>query len=346
MVTGWSPVEYTERKMSLVMHLAGFIPSAYFTLFHLLFGITWFGLIVLPCALAVLISLFLLFSQPDSQRYKTADVWFLLLAIPPVLVALTHPQMHGQYFVPALILACFIHLPLYVAERLVFSVSLAAIILGLQHLGLHQGMRFAIGVVASHIFAWGLARVLVKQNVELKELAFMDSLTRCYNRRALFDELQKAKQQYKRSEIDCSLIMLDLDHFKQINDRHGHQLGDQILLWFSQFLQQHTRFNDRVFRYGGEEFIILLHDAKFEMAYQTSEKLLNKLAKQHGPKELSVGFSAGIACCNGTESIDDWLERADQALYQAKQAGRNQTWPEQITALKQDNTNNQPATAN
>jgi diguanylate cyclase (GGDEF)-like protein len=335
MVAGWSPVEYTERKMSLVMHLAGFIPSAYFTIFHLLFGITWFGLIVLPCTLAVLISLFLLFNQPESQRYKTADMWFLLLAIPPVLVALTQSQMHGQYFVPALILACFIHLPLYVAERLVFAVSLAAIILGMQHLGLHQGLRFTLGVIASHIFAWGLARVLVKQNIELKELAFMDSLTRCYNRRALFDELQKAQQQYKRSKIHCSLIMLDLDHFKQINDQHGHPLGDQILLWFSRFLQQHTRVNDRVFRYGGEEFIILLHDADFDMAYQTSEKLLAELINQPAPKELKVSFSAGIASFNGKESIDDWLERADQALYQAKQAGRQQTWPKQITTLKQ-----------
>ncbi|WP_427980738.1 GGDEF domain-containing protein [Agarivorans sp.] len=339
MVTGWSPVEYAERKMSLVMHLAGFIPSAYFTIFHLLFGISWFGLIVLPCTLAVLTSLFLLFNQPESQRYKTADVWFLLLAIPPVLVALTQPQMHGQYFVPALILACFIHLPLYVAERLVFAVSLVAIILGMQHLGLHQGLRFTLGVIASHIFAWGLARVLVKQNIELKELAFMDSLTRCYNRRALFDELQKAKQQYKRSEIHCSLIMLDLDHFKQINDQHGHPLGDQILLWFSRFLQQHTRVNDRVFRYGGEEFIILLHDADFDMAYQTSEKLLTELINQPAPKELKVSFSAGIASFNGKESIDDWLERADQALYQAKQAGRQQTWAKQITTVKQNHAN-------
>lgn len=339
MVTGWSPVEYAERKMSLVMHLAGFIPSAYFTIYHLLFGISWFGLIVLPCTLAVLTSLFLLFNQPESQRYKTADVWFLLLAIPPVLVALTQPQMHGQYFVPALILACFIHLPLYVAERLVFAVSLVAIILGIQHLGLHQGLRFTIGVIASHIFAWGLARVLVKQNIELKELAFMDSLTRCYNRRALFDELQKAKQQYKRSEIHCSLIMLDLDHFKQINDQHGHPLGDQILLWFSRFLQQHTRVNDRVFRYGGEEFIILLHDTDFDMAYQTSEKLLTELINQPAPKDLKVSFSAGIASFNGKESIDDWLERADQALYQAKQAGRQQTWAKQIITVKQNHAN-------
>ncbi|UPW17846.1 GGDEF domain-containing protein [Agarivorans sp. TSD2052] len=334
MVSDWSPAEFTERKMSLVMHLAGFIPSAYFSIHHLVDGIFWYGLSILPCALAILVSLFLLFTKPNSQGYKVADAWFLLLAIPPVLLALTQDSMHGEFFVPALILACFIHLPLKVAERLVLLVSLVAIILGTLHLGIHQGIRFSLGVVASHIFAWGLARVLVKQNNELKELAFKDSLTRCYNRRALFDELQKAKQQHKRSSIKATLILLDLDHFKLINDQHGHHAGDQILVWFSHFLQNNTRGNDRVFRYGGEEFLILLHDADFDMAYQASEKLVEAISQREAPLQLSISFSAGISCIKDDESIDDWIQRADLGLYQAKQAGRRQTWPVQFTSLE------------
>ncbi len=334
MVSDWSPAEFTERKMSLVMHLAGFIPSAYFSITHLVNGVFWYGLVVLPCALAILVSLFFLFTKPESNHYKTADVWFLLLAIPPVLLALTQPNMHGEFFVPALILACFIHLPLQMAERLVLAVSILAIILGVHHLGVHQGIRFSIGVVASHIFAWGLARVLVKQNNELKELAFKDSLTRCYNRRALFDELLKATQQHKRSGIKASIILLDLDHFKAINDQHGHNVGDQILVWFAHFLQQNTRVNDRVFRYGGEEFLIMLHDADFDTAYQTSEKLVAKISSLLAPNQLSISFSAGIASIKESESIDDWIERADQGLYQAKQAGRKQTWPSQFERVE------------
>ncbi|WP_137674213.1 GGDEF domain-containing protein [Agarivorans sp. Toyoura001] len=334
MVSDWSPAEFTERKMSLVMHLAGLIPCIYFSYVHLFGGVFWYGLVVLPCTFAILVSLFLLFTQPDSQSYKIADVWFLLLAIPPVLLALTRHDMHGEFFVPPLILACFIHLPLKVAERLVLAVSIVAVVLGVNHLGIHQGIRFGIGILATHIFAWGLARVLVKQHNELKDLAFKDSLTRCYNRRALFDELLKAKQQDKRSGIKAAIVLLDLDHFKQVNDQLGHNVGDQVLVWFAHFLQQNTRVNDRVFRYGGEEFLILFHDADFDMAYKTSEKLVSTIAKIIAPEQLSVSFSAGISVIKDGESIDDWIQRADMALYQAKQAGRNQTWPSQFSSAE------------
>ncbi|WP_432454421.1 MULTISPECIES: GGDEF domain-containing protein [unclassified Agarivorans] len=331
MLSQWAPANFPEKKISLMMHVAGLFPCVYFSVHHIFYNNFLFGIIILPCMSTLLASVYLMLTRPNSQDYKVADFWFLLLAIPPVLLALILPEMHGEFFVPPLILACFVRLPLKLAERLVMALSLAAIGLSFQHLGSHIAQRFSLSVIVSHFFAWGLARLLMKQNTELKELAFKDTLTRCYNRRALYEELLVAKQHYKHNNVVSSIIMLDIDFFKQVNDQHGHNVGDKVLVWFATYLQNNVRVSDQVFRFGGEEFLILLPNTDFSQAYHVSEQLLQQLAQPSAPpNQQTISFSAGVASVIASESIDDWLERADQAMYLAKQAGRKHTWPRHI----------------
>jgi diguanylate cyclase (GGDEF)-like protein len=152
----------------------------------------------------------------------------------------------------------------------------------------------------------------------LRELALVDELTGLPNRRAWSSELPLALERARRKQAPLSLAMIDLDHFKRFNDTHGHPAGDDLLRTAAAAWRGRMRLIDLLARYGGEEFIITLPDADVAQA----EAIVGRL---RGATPLGQTFSAGIAVWDGSESIEALLERADRALYAAKQAGRNRT---------------------
>ncbi|MBT3389294.1 MAG: diguanylate cyclase [Chloroflexi bacterium] len=163
---------------------------------------------------------------------------------------------------------------------------------------------------------------------ELRKQANTDSLTGALNRRHLFGQAERLFQQSKRYQHDLTVLMIDLDHFKHINDRHGHTIGDQVLIELVQRLQKKIRLPDILGRYGGEEFVILMPETPPESARNAGERLRKAVDKtpiqtEIGPVKLTI--SVGIATSNfeTDTTIDQLIDRADQALYQAKQAGRN-----------------------
>ncbi|MDX1378228.1 MAG: diguanylate cyclase [Anaerolineales bacterium] len=172
--------------------------------------------------------------------------------------------------------------------------------------------------------------------MEFEQLSITDPLTGIYNRR-FFDEIAgKELERAKRSASLLTIIILDIDHFKEINDTYGHLIGDQVLINLANIYQENMRSMDIFARYGGEEFIILMPDTSADSAHQTTERLRTALEETplaiYEDKEIFVTISAGIAVCDGHESVDvsTLLERADQALYTSKQSGRNKTtiWKE------------------
>jgi diguanylate cyclase (GGDEF)-like protein/PAS domain S-box-containing protein len=167
--------------------------------------------------------------------------------------------------------------------------------------------------------------------MEFEQLSITDPLTGIYNRR-FFDEIAgKELERAKRSTSLLAIIILDIDHFKEINDTYGHPTGDQVLIKLANIYQADMRSMDIFARYGGEEFIVLMPDTDSDSAHQTMERLRTALEKTplatYEAKDIYVTISAGIAICDGHESVDipTLLERADQALYTSKQAGRNKT---------------------
>ncbi|MBC7756174.1 MAG: diguanylate cyclase [Bdellovibrio sp.] len=175
-----------------------------------------------------------------------------------------------------------------------------------------------------------------KQNTELIELATRDSLTSCLNRRAFFETAEKifAKHTVKKRSLVC--IMSDIDHFKSFNDRHGHAVGDKVLVAFAKTLYAGLRNEDLLCRYGGEEFCILLPDATPEMALEIAERLRSDVESRAGSSirgslGLKITASFGVAILNQEiESFKAMLDKADQALYVAKRSGRNcvKVWEE------------------
>lgn len=171
---------------------------------------------------------------------------------------------------------------------------------------------------------------LREAQVELEQLAMTDELTETPNRRHFLQQLEREYERAKRYAHPTCLIMLDLDHFKSINDRFGHPAGDEVLRHFADLLSAHLRSEDIIGRLGGEEFAILLPETPVEGALTMLERIRKKLA-QAALDEIEPGFtytfSAGVAqlTVKGLSSCRNWMMEADQALYQAKAAGRNRT---------------------
>ena len=169
---------------------------------------------------------------------------------------------------------------------------------------------------------------LLEHNRRLEELTVTDTLTGLANRRSLSDIMARQLERYRRDARIFSVLMLDLDHFKTVNDRYGHLVGDEVLRQFAACLKQSIRAVDLAARYGGEEFTIILFDTGHEDSWELAERIRTQVRDMRFTVEpgtvLEVTVSIGIAEVSDTDSApDDLLQRADAALYQAKRAGRN-----------------------
>jgi len=166
---------------------------------------------------------------------------------------------------------------------------------------------------------------LKRSNKQLLELSITDKLTGLYNRAKIDEVLLQKKIEVDRYEVDISIIIIDIDHFKQINDKHGHLVGDSVLIEFSQILKYNLRSTDFTGRWGGEEFIIICPNINSEEASKLSKKLLQKIQKHIFPDTGLLTASAGVSQLTKEISIHRALKNADIALYKSKENGRNQS---------------------
>ena len=157
--------------------------------------------------------------------------------------------------------------------------------------------------------------------------ALVDPLTKVLNRAAYNMRIGQMVQEYKRYKEEWALLTLDIDHFKKFNDEFGHQLGDNVLKSVAGTVKNCIRVSDRVFRYGGEEFVVLLGRINSEIATHLAEKICQTVERSyfvHGDKKLKVTVSIGGAIIATGDNELSIFQRADKAMYQAKNNGRNQ----------------------
>ncbi|MGD9655715.1 MAG: diguanylate cyclase [Sulfuricurvum sp.] len=158
---------------------------------------------------------------------------------------------------------------------------------------------------------------------ELHRLSATDPLTSLYNRRKMDDVIQEHIRQSQRYQSTFSLIMFDIDDFKMINDRYGHNIGDQVLINISDIVKQTFRQTDYSSRWGGEEFLILLPKTSLHEAFHLAEKIRLKIEENDYPNHLQVSCSFGVAEYREGLNETEIVELADNALYAAKRSGKN-----------------------
>jgi len=173
-----------------------------------------------------------------------------------------------------------------------------------------------------------MALVVARLLGQLQRLARRDGLTGMLNRRAMLELLDRQMRQRRRADDAFSVLMIDIDEFKAVNDRHGHEVGDRALTHFARLMTQAMRAEDRIGRFGGEEFLVLLPSCDLARALTQAERL--RLAAHAAPLPIEGGslplsVSIGVAQWSGSaEDASRLLARADAALYRAKHQGRNQ----------------------
>ncbi|WP_414674598.1 GGDEF domain-containing protein [Marinobacter sp.] len=186
-----------------------------------------------------------------------------------------------------------------------------------------QMWTFAATTVVVSACAYVFAHRNHNQRQRLEHLATIDPLTGIKNRRSMDQELDLAAANAERTGLPCALALLDIDHFKKINDEHGHGVGDEVLVDMVTLLQQNTRKSDQLFRFGGEEFVLLLSGVDGVSLKAVMSNLQQVLRKYMTHPGGSVTASFGVAQLIHGESVESWLGRADTALYEAKESGRD-----------------------
>ena len=190
---------------------------------------------------------------------------------------------------------------------------------------------FFAGIVLFILFYWLIGKIgrrIEQDEKALQNLAIRDGLTGLYNHRTFYSLLEDELQRSLRYARPLSLLMLDIDHFKQVNDTYGHQAGDTVLQGLSELLIQQARATDRVCRYGGEEIILILPETDIEAAMGIAERL-RRTVEVHvfilpDEKPISITVSVGVAIYPGdADTKESLVAAADAAMYQAKQTGRN-----------------------
>ena len=188
-------------------------------------------------------------------------------------------------------------------------------------------ISIAIFAFLSLIFPFITGKQLIEQqeqhSIEIRNLSEIDHLTAIYNRRKITELFDREITRYKRYKYPLSIILIDIDYFKKINDQFGHNQGDKTLLEIASILKTEARESDYVGRWGGEEFLIICPETGLDGARTLAEKLRRTISEYPFTRIGHKTASFGIATCSNDSSFENMINHADKALYTAKSAGRN-----------------------
>jgi diguanylate cyclase (GGDEF)-like protein len=290
-----------------------------FALFHLLAGQQ--DLAFLLMALIAVLT-----SSAWALHIRGNSVWSggLVMAVSVISVLFAVQYRGVESVVWAYPVVLLLHLVLERKQALLASLLFIGATLGVAGLMAEpsQITRFGATLLLASGFAYVFSDRHAKQQRKLSRLVRIDPLTGAYNRRHLEDSLEQAVSNKERYERPISLVLVDLDRFKHINDNHGHKAGDDVLIWVVRTVLERVRKSDRLCRYGGDEFILMMPQTDLQTASTVAEDI-KVLVAQHSPFEFDLSISIGVAeLCKG-ESAESWLRRADHALYEAKNSGRD-----------------------
>ena len=263
----------------------------------------------------------------STSRGRYYPSLILLTLVPAILfflvLSIRSQGLIGIFWCYPAVLAFYCILP----ERKAWLANVALLAIALPQAWVviepHLGTRVAATLVAVSSFSALFVRVITIQQRRLEALAVTDPLTGLSNRVTLRDTLDEAIEQNRRTGAQMTLLSLDLDHFKAVNDSLGHDAGDRVLRSVAEVLKRRMRRADKVFRLGGEEFMALLYGTDVQNARRVAEELRSKIASLTPFPDHPITVSIGVAALEPDEDSTAWMKRSDENLYRAKSQGRN-----------------------
>jgi len=309
----------------------------------LVFSATWLGWWTLaPLAIAaigfkIVDASLHRFSRPE---YALAGVWMLTQLMITASIALTggaHSPAMAWLAIPVVTLSARYDLRGVIAGVVFTAALMVFVTVGLDFGTVATEPQFLIAPLAMLLGVAVLSTALMNSDLDHRQDSVLDTLTGMLNRRSLSSRVMELAEQVKVTAEPVGIIVADIDHFKHVNDAHGHQVGDAVLVDVAYSLRKDLRAFDLAYRLGGEEFLVLLPGASAKDCAAVAERLRHTI-ENYPCGGLSVTMSFGTASSGG-ESFDwdDLLASADAALYQAKRNGRNQvicasSQPQLVTA--------------
>lgn len=287
---------------------------------HLLYDRPWMALVV---------ALLVVWVLTDAWRLRTGRgplVAYQFLVVPVALgvgLSLTAQGIVGALWsYPALILIHFV-----VSRHAAFVCSLVLIGATVGMTSLNVGNDIAVRVAASQLMTWLMVNIVLNalalEHNKLQQQATTDPLTGALNRRQMDAALGELGKRARGKPVPASILLIDVDNFKQVNDQRGHGAGDQVLIGLVRLLHQRKRAVDSLYRIGGEEFLLLLQDTGAEAAASVAEQLRALVGAADLLPDMPVTISIGVAECQIGYRPEQWLKAADVAMYRAKSGGRN-----------------------
>ena len=319
----YMPKRTTSEKVLLSLSLLATVTISPFMFFRWFNGDTTLAIIDGIISLtAIIFFLFIYITRKIDVSQKIFAIFLTVATITTVYikgesqVLWVFPTVIAVYYLMSLKLAS-IASPLLVISTLIILYPKVDSILFFSILAT-TGLTTALSFVIFRSYH-------EKQN-ELSLLASIDSLTSSGNRRALDLKLSEVIASQQRQAYTMSLILIDLDEFKDINDDHGHAVGDQILITVCELITTHTRVLDSLYRYGGDEFIIMPLNMNIKTARILAEKIRYTIEQHTFVDNIKLTLSIGVAEYETHDTLDSWISRADAALYKAKESGRNKVY--------------------
>ena len=311
-----------ESYLPLILSAAGALGVLPFTVIRYMQG-EWIAAVVDSAIVIGFVSLGIYVYRTKRVRFASLAISFFCMAGVLSTVYIIGP--HQVYWIyPALMAVFYLVRPREaIAIAGITLVSLLPALLASADSHATTTVLITIGVMSAFAFAFSL--ITNRQRQQLILLATKDPLTGAGNRRRLDEKLTEVINNHQRNGDAASMLLIDLDHFKQVNDVYGHAVGDQILKSLTEIVNMRIRVTDSLYRIGGEEFVVVLEGADILRGKQLAEQLRTLVEANELVPDKSVTISIGVAELQSGETPQDWLHRADEALYRAKRAGRNAT---------------------
>lgn len=309
-----------ETSLYVFSLVIAFVSIAGFGVYRLILGEYLLASIDLSVSMFFIYTLIKVLNNSFSDIHKFLLILVCMIGVVAVVynkgssaVYWAYPPITGAFF--------FIDLRKAIPLNVIFIISVLVILAPTVSIPIFFSILTTLTLICA--FGYIFSARTEYHNKQFVKLADLDPLTNLKNRRSLKEQLKNEIKYNKGNIQKSSLLILDLDHFKKINDAYGHTVGDSILIKFSKMLQNSVRETDNVYRYGGEEFIIIASNTRLENAGKLAEHIRQATENTILIENKPITVSIGVAEVSKDDTDISWLHRADHALYRAKGENRN-----------------------